>query len=163
MSWGWPSNFPLFHGYILWELLGLLLVFYWGIRTTYSGWHLLTVGLLFASLWGYNVLVHPGIWHTPTYIRAVEAVICIGLAGGYLLQLLQERKEYFPHKTFPFWVSFGMLLFFTGNLILYSFAGWIQQTSRATFTYLWGLHAVLSNLMYVFYTLGLVWANKNHS
>jgi len=154
------NNLPFFYTYILGELIMLLLIFRLmfntGIRDRY--WATLLVG--FSLIWLINVSIGQGWWAFPDYIRALEATIVLIIIILWFLKMLREKIILQPYKTFEFWLCAGLLIFFSGNFLLFVFPKYILTAGEEVFEAIWKVNAILNILLYLMYTIALLWVKK---
>ncbi len=154
------SNLPFFHVYILVEYLLLMQVF----RLLFAGavgkrfWAVLAIG--FAVVWVINILAGEGWWGFPDYIRALEAIIILVVVSLWFRKMLREKKVLQPERTFPFWMFAGLLLFFSGNFLLFIFPKFLINTGKEVFEAIWIVNAILNILLYTLYTIALLWVRR---
>lgn len=153
------SNLPFFHVYILVEYLLLLQVF----RLFFKGsikdqiWLLLAAG--FTTFWLINVLFLEGWWAFPDYIHVLEAVVLLVIISTWFRKMLKEKVILKPERTFEFWVCAGLLIFFSGNLVLFIFPKFMLDHA-GLFRAIWRLNSILIIVLYISYTIALLWVKK---
>ena len=154
------SNLPFFYVYILGEFLFLLQIFriMFGKKIKNLIWISLATG--FTILWFINVLLGEGWWVFPDYIRGLEAIIVLVLIILWFLKMLKEKIILYPYKTFEFWISAGLLIFFSGNFLVFTFSKILLNAGKEVFEAIWEVNSVLIVLLYLFYTVGLLWIKK---
>ena len=154
------SNLPFYHVYILLEYLILLQVF----RCLFKGhirpaiWNTLSIGFLF--IWLGNVLFVEGIWGFPDYIHALEAVVILMVVFKWFSVMLKEKATLHPETTFEFWFFAGLLLFFSGNFLLFLFSEFLLSIEQAAYDVIWKVHCILNILLYILYSIALLWVKK---
>ena len=155
------NNMPFFHVYILVEYLMLLQIF----RLFFKGsikdriWLLLAVG--FTVFWLINVLVLEGWWAFPDYIHVLEVVVMLVIISVWFRKMLKEKVILKPERTFEFWVCAGLVIFFSGNLLLFIFPKFMLDSAwNGMFKAIWRLNSVLIILLYIIYTIALLWVKK---
>ena len=150
------NNLPFYHGYILLQGLVLIAVYrtLLGDSLPQQRWHAAFWG--FALAWLVNVIWYDTLFGFPTHIQTLEALLVLALVIRWYLKMLNERKIRQPLRHPGFWLSTGLLLYFSGNLLLYVFTEVVYAGSQALFQALWGPHAVLSALLDVFFC-GVLW------
>jgi hypothetical protein len=150
------SNLPFYHIYILVEYLLLLQVF----RLFFKGsikeriWLLLAVG--FTITWLVNVIFLEGWWAFPDYIHVLEILVLLVIISIWFGKMLMEKVIKKPERTFEFWICAGLLIYFSGNLILFIFPKFILDEGKQTFYAIWRLNSVLNILLYIIYTVALL-------
>ncbi len=152
---------PFFHLYILVEGVVLMRVFASFLSPFISKKAIYASAAAFIVIWTINVLLYDGFKGYPTYILVVKGVILIILAVSWFVKVQREKKVQHPEKLFAFWLSTGVLLFFSGNMLLFIFSNFIFTQERHVFIALWGTHAILVILLYLIYTIAFIWARKN--
>lgn len=154
------NNLPFFHIYILIEFLFLWRIFFkileWNIRSPLS----IVISGSFVSFWVINVIWIDGLTTYPTIIHGVEAILLLILAISFFMKLLREKKVARPARTFSFWLSTGVIMFFSSNFLLFVFSGLIANIQREAFMAIWNVHAILTILLYLLYTLAFLWIPK---
>jgi len=157
---GHDNNLPFFHTYILVEFLLLLLVYKQLLSTARKSFIWLTIGSAFALIWLLNVFFGEGFWEYPNYIHALEAILLIVFAVLWFLKILREKVEKKPAHTFGFWLSTGILMYYTCNLLLFFSSSFVGRQSPAVFDAVWGVHAILVILLHLTYSIAILWALK---
>ena len=157
---GHDNNLPIFHVYILLEGVLLCIVFrhLLAARGDTLPWFI-TAGS-FAFLWLLNVLFGEGITGYPAYIHALEALLVIVLVVLWFAKILREKIVQKPLRTFGFWLCTGLLIYFSGNLLLFVFSTFVVEQSARVFDVIWGVHGILVILLYLIYTFAILWARK---
>lgn len=157
---GHANNLPFFHVYILVECILLLMVFRHLLTPTGKLRPWLVTALTFTLVWLLNVLFVEGFWGYPAYIHALEAVVLIVLVVLWFAKILREKVVKKPARTFGFWLCTGLLIYFSSNLLLFVFSTFVVQQSARVFDAIWGVHAILVILLYLIYTIAILWARK---
>jgi hypothetical protein len=155
------NNMPFFYMYILVEYLLLLQIF----RLTFKGsikdriWLLLGIG--FTVVWLINVLVLEGWWTFPDYIHVLEGLVVLAIISIWFQKMLKEKVILKPERTFEFWVCAGLLIFFSGNLVLFIFPKFmLNHEWNGMFKAIWRLNSLLIIILYISYTIALLWVKK---
>ncbi|MEM7087198.1 MAG: hypothetical protein AAF489_13505 [Bacteroidota bacterium] len=152
---GGESNLPFFHVYILIECLFIIRIFAFLLNNalTSTARYILSFG--FSGLWLVNVLVGEGWRNYPDYIHALEALIILTLVFKWFLKMLREKTITRPQKTFEFWLCTGLLVFFSGNFLLFLFSEFLLTIEMSAYYAIWKLHIILNLVLYLIYTLAL--------
>jgi len=91
--------------------------------------------------------------------RSIESVVTIFLALAYFYKVFQELKvQNLLHEPF-FWVSAGLLLFFSGNFLIFIFMNFILLYSKGLNDQIWVIHALMNYMLYITYTIAL-WVGR---
>ena len=153
------NNLPLYYLYILGECLLLLHIF--KIMFSNPGnhwWRMAMIG--FTIIWMVDICTGKGWWVFPDYIRTLEASIVIVIVVAWFLKMLREKKILQPAKTFEFWMSAGLLIFFSGNFLLFAFPRVMLDAGKEVFEAIWIVHAILNIILYLMYSIALLWIKK---
>ncbi|GAB5522899.1 MAG: hypothetical protein Roseis2KO_07710 [Roseivirga sp.] len=154
-------NMPFFHLYILVEGVLLMRIFASLLNPFIARKAVYAAAVIFVIIWTINVLFFDGITGYPTYILAIKGITLIILAVSWFAKVLREKKILHPEKLFAFWLSTGVLIFFSGNMLLFIFSNFIFTSQRHVYLAIWGTHAILVILLYILYTIAFIWARKN--
>lgn len=152
---------PLFHLYILVETVVLIHIFRKLLRPFIISRMAYTLLISFIVLWIFNISFGDGISGYPTYILPVKAALLIILSISWFIKVQKERKVQHPERLFAFWLSTGVLIYFSGNMLQFTFSNYIFEQRKYVFVAIWDVHAILVILLYLIYTIALIWARKN--
>ncbi len=154
------NNMPFFHLYILIEYLMMIQIFriLFGGSMRHIVWNFL-MGV-FLIIWLINVFAGEGWWGFPDYIHALEAIIILSILIKWFMKMFRERKIQHPEKTFEFWFCAGLLIFFSGNLLLFMFPKFLIDAGNEVFDAIWKVNCLLIILLYLMYTVALLWVRK---
>ncbi|MBL4604829.1 MAG: hypothetical protein JKY02_03955 [Flavobacteriaceae bacterium] len=114
----------------------------------------------FLLIWIVNAFIGEGLWGFPDYIHALEAVVVLFLVLRWFLKMLQEKTISNPEKTFEFWICAGLLVFFSGNFLLFIFSKSLLTIEMASYDAIWKVHCILIILLYLIYMVALLWVKK---
>jgi len=117
------------------------------------------LGLGFAILSALNSAFLQSVTTFNTYARSLEGILVILLCLIWCYHTLTEMKIKRLEQDPVFWVNTGLLLYFSGNVLLFAFSNYIVDINRALNLYIWAFHALFSILLYFFITVGL-WKAK---
>lgn len=149
------TNLPLYHLYILIETIALFVIFNLRFRQPYSSRFVLG-GIAVIFLFNLcSVFLWEGIFQMPQYSRTFESIVIIGLTSSYFIYVMKEVKVKQLEKSFWFWMSCGLLIYFSTNLFLFVFSNYIVQQSKEIFSSVWLIHSILNIILYVFYSIAL--------
>jgi hypothetical protein len=154
------NNMPFFHCYILVEYLLLLLVFRHMFNRSIKDlvWWILAGG--FSIVWLVNIFAGEGWWGFPDYIHALEAGVVLVIISIWFRKMLKEKIISKPEHTFEFWICAGLLIFFSGNLLLFIFPKFLLNARKEVFAAVWVMSSILIIILYTFYTIALLWVKK---
>lgn len=150
------NNLPFFHLYILIEALLLIHIF---IQLYESHWRKLKWLVLAGSFliaWMLNITAISSMWIYPDYMLGLESVLILSLVLGWFRKMLREKKIRKPSRTFAFWMSSGLLIYFSGNFLLFVFSNFINDQEHSVFVAVWMVNTILVILLYLMYTTGFL-------
>ncbi len=149
------NNLPLLHVYTVLEFACLV----WFYRLVQRGFikNKVFIGLAisFPVLAVLNALFLQDIYHFNTYVRSLESLLIITLALLWYYRALAELKIPRLQDDPVFWVNTGLLLYFSGNVLLFAFSNYILSFHRSLNLYIWAFHGLFGTLLYLFITVGL--------
>jgi hypothetical protein len=147
------NNLPILHVYTVVEYL-LLLRFYYLLLKDFlpdAVFFLLAAGFpafsIIDSLWIENI-------HSfNTYSRSVEALIFIFLSVCWFVKTVSDADS---RATLPLnYIAGGLLIYFAGSVVLFSFRDLISQFTRSFLMNVWSLHTLLLFILYIMITISL--------
>lgn len=158
----WTNNMPVVHIYTLIEFCLLISVFHFGKSNLIS--RRLYKGLMisFVLLGLANMFFYQGIWVWNSIIRSLEGIILIGFSLYFFLVLLRDLEFLHPERTFMFWFSIAILIFFSGNLLLFIYSNHLtsiasksddafEVTQQIMF-----INYILNIFLYLFYSIAFL-------
>ena len=156
-------NTPLYHLYVLVEGPALLLLFRYRLR--HPDWRrvLLWLAIAFAVFVPINAFWIEDIKEVPVLARTAEAVIMAALALAYFRTVFLEQKVKRLNRSFWFWISAAVLLYFTSNLLLFMFSKTIRNRADQLFLGVWSIHAALNFMLYAFYAIAFLCRDQESS
>ncbi|MEM1320833.1 MAG: hypothetical protein AAGG75_11290 [Bacteroidota bacterium] len=86
--------------------------------------------------------------------RAIEAVVVIFLVLLCFSLLLRSLKIRQPAQSPLIWISIGTLIYFSGSLFVFIFSNYVLSSPKMSVT-IWGIHAFISIVLKLFYTIAL--------
>ena len=86
----------------------------------------------------------------------LESVLVLGFVLLFFYREINRKVIAVRLEREPmFWISTGLLLYFSGNALIFLSSNYVLNHSRATSMSVWAIHAVLYMLLNVFYALAL--------
>lgn len=162
VSWGrygiYKNNLPLYHLYIFVEFALLARVFSFGFEGLLGEKKLVWVVCGFLGLVILNSLFFQPLDTMPTNTRTLESLLLLGFSLRYFFLVLKELKVFYLEKTFMFWVSSAILIFFSGNLLLFITSTYLLDplvVPESTYNEVWAIHGFLNLLLYLLYSIAL--------
>lgn len=99
-------------------------------------------------------------WPMNPLHRLVESICVILLALGFFYQVLREAAIIYLERTPLFWISAGLILYFSGNIFIFIFSKYMLSYSQRINHEAWAIHAILNMILYTAYSLALWIAPK---
>ena len=149
------NNHPLMHGYVALELAMLLGVFHFSLRRLLGRYALPIVMGLFALF----VVVNGLLWQPfDTYAsipRLGESLLLVIVGMLWFYDVFQRQEIERLEKTFHFWFTVGVVLYFSCNVVLWAFGDLGGKHQPEYFVRIWTVHAVSNIFLHLIYTLAL--------
>lgn len=153
------NNMPLLHIYTVIEFVIISWFYHLLFKRIFSFSPLPLIAVLFVigsiinSLWIQEILSFN------SYIRGIEAVLIIlyALIILYVFFFQPDAKKTVDDPVF--WINAGILIYFSGATTLFILSNYILPLGYQFNKNIWGVHALLSIIMYLSITTGL-WKSK---
>lgn len=147
-------NLPLLHVFTVFEFGLIAYMFQPSIEKYISKTKLLIIIFVFAIAAVFNSVFHESIYQFNPFARSAEALLLLLLSLLYFYATLTSMTEKHLERSPIFWISAGCLLYFSSSLFIFIYSNVLFGVHRNSFT-IWGLHALMSILHYIFYTIAL--------
>lgn len=155
------NNIPFYHLYILMELLFISRIYYSYLKGRAFHWIVPAIAVAFSILFAVKLIGDVNyLWTYSTHLRAIEAVIILFFAGSYFVQVYRKQEIIHLHKSSGFWIGGGLILYFTCNLLLFTFSELVYAQESQVFQSIWAVHAILTLLLYLSFTIALLCKKK---
>ncbi|MEP7237164.1 MAG: hypothetical protein ABI685_04855 [Ferruginibacter sp.] len=155
------NNNPLTHAFTVIELLLLLAYYKYLFSPGKKNKSYAIVAVVFIVLCIVNALFFQSIFIYNSYTRSAEAIICMLLALNYFARLASGSTGNKFVKQPDFYFNTGIFLYFSGAFILFLFSNFIVvKLSLHDFLAIWGIHAALVLLMYLFFSTAFLLCKK---
>jgi len=149
------NNAPAFHFYVPVEFALILGIFRKELsRLLPRKIFPLLLGL-FSVLSIVDAWLLSGIYLMPNYARTAESILIILLCISWFALLYREQKVLFLERQFLFWVTTGLLLFFSFNLLLYFFSNFLMENFLNAAGFLFVFHSVMVLVLNLFFSIGM--------
>lgn len=148
------NNMLIFHIYTFVELLLLGLIYQKELKSTIRPNFFRSLIMLFFIFAVFNSLFIETIFQFNAKARAVSSLLIIFFALSYFYQLLKEVKIKKLEREPMFWLSIGLLIYFSSSFFIFIFSNYIAPSVKLSFTF-WGIHALLNISLMIFYTIAL--------
>ncbi|MFK7921203.1 MAG: hypothetical protein AB8H47_04565 [Bacteroidia bacterium] len=149
------TNLPFYHLYVAIEFSLLVVVFYNAYPGLISKKYLIYSIPLFCISAVLNVLLFQPLTDFASHTRTLESCILLFLSIRYFFLVLKELKVKNIERTFAFWFSTAILVYFSSNLLLFIYSNVIMVEEHSTFMEVWAMHSLLNILLYLFYAIAL--------
>ena len=93
-----------------------------------------------------------------SYSRIIGALFIVIAAVFYLIELLRSDKIVIFHKKLIFWISIGLLIFYSGTIPFIIVQNYYSDFDYVHNTYL--IIYILGTIMYLTFTFGFIWSKK---
>jgi ABC-type bacteriocin/lantibiotic exporter with double-glycine peptidase domain len=87
--------------------------------------------------------------------RFAESLLIIGLVLLYFYKVIRELVIVHLEREPLFWVSVGLLLYFSGNVFIFVSSNYVLQHSKSLSLRLWNIHELLYMVLYGLYAWAL--------
>jgi hypothetical protein len=161
LSEGWKiwilpeNNLPFLYVYVLIEFVFLALI-YERLLHPFIASKIIRLGLgLFIIYWLITFFWPGKMWTYPDYIRPTESILIFILAGAYFYKVFVESKLMRLGKDFSFWLSAGLIIYFSSNSLLFLYGDLVADQQDPVFNAIWTIHAILTILLYITYSIAL--------
>lgn len=150
------SNLPVLHIYTIVQFF-LVALFYKPDRvsqTQYPLW--ISVVILFISSSIINSLYIQSVWEFNGYALAAKGLIIVLFSITYFGKLLFGGKAAVPLQEIPmFWISTGMLFYFSACFFVFLLSGDVLLFSSDVFRVSWAFHDIMLIIHYLFLIVAL--------
>jgi hypothetical protein len=148
------NNNPIYHIYAVLEFFLILRIFKLELTNLFSKYVFNVLFIMFASFAVINAVVWQSVYMFNSNVTTVSSFLIVVLVLVYFYSLLQKENLEPLGKTPIFWISTGMMLYFSTNLILF----FITKNETFVFEYrytFWSIHAGVNIILFCFYTYAL--------
>ncbi len=111
------------------------------------------IAAVFTILFFINFFFIQGYKVLDTTTITVSAIIFVGLALFYFLDLLKNLPEVYVHRIPMVWINIGVLVYFAGNLLVFLFNDYFIMTTT------WIVHNMLNITKNLFFTIA-IWQSQ---
>lgn len=152
-----PNNLVFGHIYTVVELLFLSKIYFdYHKPSRWSALIPVSAGLFFL-FYVVKLFQNPSSFlEYSTHERALSGVIVLAYAVSYFISIYRRQEVLELQKTSGFWIGGGLILYFLSNTILYVFSELVFAQEKFIFLQIWSVHAVLTFLLYVSFTIAFL-------
>jgi hypothetical protein len=146
------NNNPLFHIYTIIEFTILVKIYQSALANYFRPIFLnglIAAFIIFAIC---NVIWLQSLFEFNSNVTIVSCLLCILLPIFYFYSLLKDAVLSRLDLNPMFWISFGLLIYFSTNLITFYLNQDLMLEDRYT---IWGIHSVVNTVLVIFYIVAL--------
>ena len=145
------NNLLLYHIYTFVEF-SLLLYLFRSEKGRSLVFLLSAIPVIGAGLW--SIMTRP--FEFPDLFRTAESLVLIGFSLMFFYNALRHPDVQRIERTFIFWISGAVLLYFTGTLLLDIFSNYIASKSDQVYFTVWTIHTIFNMILYALYAVALL-------
>ena len=153
------NNMPLLHIYTVVEFAMISWFYHTLFKKIFSASPVAIIALLFACGSVINSLFIQRILSFNSYTRGIEAILIILYALIFLYVFFFQPDARNLMNDPVLWINAGILIYFSGAATLFILSNYILPLGYQFNKNVWGVHALLSIIMYLLITVGL-WKSK---
>jgi hypothetical protein len=124
-----------------------------------AGRALLFLGVCLVALQLYQIGLNPGIFVFPIFSRMVISLAVTMLSILYFYKLINDLPAVHIYKVPMLWINIGLLVYFTGNFVLFTLKDYLADALANDLRFYWGYHNFLTGLSYILFSIGLLQAS----
>lgn len=149
------NTFPVFHVYAIVEYLILARIYSNSFKDILLG-SLIRKSMIFMIVY---TLLNAFFWQpltTPnTNVTTVNSIVFVGLALFWFFRILNELRYQYIERSSFFWINIGVLTYFSGSLVIFSFADWLDDIEFSDSVSVWIIHLILNIIHYLCFNIAL--------
>lgn len=149
-----PYQTLVFYLFTIIEFTILTYVFTQALVPFIARKYLLGVLLFFLLFVFSDMMWLSGIEQFNSYSTAVEGLLIICFTLTYFYKTLQELQIKYLEREPQFWISTGVLLYFSSSLFIFLFTNYVNSSLISLYI-IWGIHGIFSILLNVLYSIAL--------
>ena len=149
------NNLPLLHIYTLLEFVTLLGFYFFILKTFLSSVVFKVLGVAFVLFAISDSLFIENLYTFNTFSRSVEALIFIFFAMCWFIKIVSSPITEDPSRNSIIFINSGLLLYFGGSIVLFSFRNFITLMALHLRLNIWSIHTLLAVILYILITIGL--------
>ncbi|MBL4710102.1 MAG: hypothetical protein JKY48_16860 [Flavobacteriales bacterium] len=147
----------MYHMTMLIETGFIWVIYRFQLRSILSQKFFVSIAIFYACFFIYSMLYLQSLSEFPAYIRFVESIIVIFFCITYYVLCLRQLDTQLIHRSFMFWVSTGLLLYFTSNLLITLFGNiLIQESDNESWQAIWSVHNILNVILYICFIIAFL-------
>lgn len=95
-----------------------------------------------------------GINNFNNYARPLSSILLICFALTFFYKTLKELQIKNLESVPLFWLSIGVLIYYSGSLLIFLFTNYVKSSDAALYT-IWGIHAIFNIILNISYFIAL--------
>ncbi len=147
-------NLPLLHTFTFIHYLMILWVYQQHLANLFRPKLVPILAAVFLVMVVVNGIWGDGFTNFNPHARALQALLVLFFVLSYFYRTLREMKITQLERDPLFWVSTGLLLYFSGSLLIFIVSNSITTSPAIMFT-VWGIHSLLNILLNIFLAISL--------
>ncbi len=151
------NNLPFYFFYIILETIGLSKIYYSYLNDWKNKFIIPLLAVFFLFLYVVHFILEPeNLWTYSTYLRALEGGIILIFTGVYFFKIYRKQEILNLYNISGFWISAGLIIYFTCNLLLFIFSEFVYGLDDTIFQSVWAIHAILSILLHTLFSIAML-------
>lgn len=150
----WSNNLPVIHLFTLAQFVIIVCIMERGLAPMFSKKTFRIMILFFFCFSLMDAFWWNGIYSFNNYSRPMASLLLLFLALCFFYKTLRELKIKHLEQTPLFWLSIGLLIYFSGNLFIFLFTNYVKVSNEALMT-IWGIHAIFNIILNLTYSIAL--------
>ncbi|MDF1695999.1 MAG: hypothetical protein P1U56_09215 [Saprospiraceae bacterium] len=148
------NSLPVVHLFTVLQFALLVSIFSTGLSPTYSLKFLRGLILFFVVFAMVDASLLNGIFNFNSYSRPLASFLLVYIAIYFFYKTLKELKIKSLTNEPLVWIGIGVILYFSGSLLIFLFTNYVKTSNQALFT-LWGIHAIFNIILNITYSIAL--------
>ena len=147
------NSYPFFYSYIVIEFGFLAYIFHRKLDILSSRVFVplaigaVTLFTIASGLW-------QSYWKFPSHARGLESLLVVSFCALYFIQVLRRLDVEGLERTFMFWMSTGLLIYFATNVVITLFGSVLaSEAASSVWGAIWSIHGVLNILLYLAFSI----------
>ncbi len=153
------NNYRLFHFYDLIEFT-LLVWFFRQLINNGLFESILIIAVVLVCIFGVvNMIVWQGVHEANSNVSVVISTFLVSISAFSLLRIPSEKRFKGLHRSSFFWGVIAVLIYYSGDSLLYFYSNWLKEISPDNSIKVWVLHVAFNTFHYLGFGLAL-WMNQ---
>ena len=149
------NNFPVFHFYAIIEFSLIFTIYYRALYPSFSNKFLYWTLGGFLGFAIFNALFLQSLFTANSNVTTLSSVILVVLSLLYFYKTLKDSKLIHLEKSIMFWVSTGVLIYFSSSLVLFTFGNLLVSESISDTMSIWVVHVCFNIFYYSLLSIAL--------